>query len=185
MADKITNDTVVSSTELAVVLGLTQRRVQQLAQDGTIQSVSRGKFSLADSVQRYISFLDNPNYNEEDEKIERVKRISESQFKAAKATIAKLEAEELKGNMHRAEDVEKVTETLVYTIRSALMAFPSRLAVDVIGLQTASEASEVIRKEVNKVMSELANYHYDPKKYEELVRQRRDWTEREEEKEDE
>ena len=35
-----------------------------------------------------------------------------------------------------------------------------------------------IRKEVSKVMRELAGYHYDPKKYEERVRERRDWSER-------
>lgn len=36
----------------------------------------------------------------------------------------------------------------------------------------------LIRKEVSKVMRELAGYHYDPKKYEERVRERRDWSER-------
>lgn len=45
-------------------------------------------------------------------------------------------------------------------------------------VSTPAEASEVIRKEVNKVMRELAAYHYDPKKYEERVRERRDWSER-------
>ena len=92
--------------------------------------------------------------------------------------IAKLEAEELKGTMHRAEDVAALTEDLVYTIRGALNALPGRLAVDVAAVSTPAEASEVIRKEVSKVMRELAGYHYDPKKYEERVRERRDWSER-------
>ena len=69
-----------------------------------------------------------------------------------KATIAKLEAEELKGTMHRAEDVAALTEDLVYTIRGALNALPGRLAVDVAAVSTPAEASEVIRKEVSKVM---------------------------------
>ena len=80
--------------------------------------------------------------------------------------------------MHRAEDVAALTEDLVYTIRGALNALPGRLAVDVAAVSTPAEASEVIRKEVSKVMRELAGYHYDPKKYEERVRERRDWSER-------
>ena len=42
-------------------------------------------------------------------------------------------------------------------------------------VESPAEASEIIRKEVYKVMRELANYRYDPQKYEELVRERRDW----------
>ena len=104
--------------------------------------------------------------------------MSPSRTAQYKATIAKLEAEELKGTMHRAEDVAALTEDLVYTIRGALNALPGRLAVDVAAVSTPAEASEVIRKEVSKVMRELAGYHYDPKKYEERVRERRDWSER-------
>ena len=172
---KITTDTEVNATELAAVLGITARRVQQLSQDGTFVAVSRGKFGLADSVQRYINFLSKPAIDEEDAKLERAKRMSETQIKAAKATVAKLEADELKGKMHRAEDVAAMTEDLIYTIRGALNALPGRLAVDVAAVGSAAEAAEVIRKEVYKVMKELAGYHYDPRKYEERVRERLSW----------
>ena len=57
MAEKITDNTEVSTTELASILGVTARRVQQMAQDGTLIAVKRGSFNLADSVQRYINFL--------------------------------------------------------------------------------------------------------------------------------
>lgn len=42
-----------------------------------------------------------------------------------------MEAEELKGKMHRAEDVKEVTEGLVYAIRGALSDLPRCLAVNV------------------------------------------------------
>ena len=176
---KITDEIDVSSTELATVLGVTVRRVQQLAQDGTLPTVKKGRFLLADSVQRFIRFSSAAPVDEEDQKLEKTRRRSEVQIKASKAMVAKLEAEELKGIMHRAEDVAAITEDLVYTIRGALMALPGRLAVDVAACETPAEASNVIRREVNKVMRELADYHYDPKKYEERVRERRDWSESE------
>ena len=78
--------------------------------------------------------------------------------------------------MHRAEDVAAMTEDLVFTIRSSLNAMPGRLAVDVAAVSSPAEAAEVIRREVHKVMRELAGYHYDPKKYEERVRARQNWS---------
>lgn len=176
--EKIGDETEVSTTELAAVLGVTARRVQQMAQDGTLPTARKGRFLLADSVQRYIKFLSVEPLDAEDKKLEKARRVAEATIKTSKATVAKLEAEELKGSMHRSEDVAAMTEDLVYTIRGALNALPGRLAVDVAASASPAEAAEVIRKEVHKVMRELAGYHYDPKKYEERVRQRRDWAER-------
>mgnify|MGYP004516562881 FL=1 len=176
--EKISDESEVSTTELATVLGVTARRVQQMAQDGTLPTVRKGHFLLAESVQRYIKFLSAEPLDEEDRKLEKARRVADATIKTSKATISKLEAEELKGSMHRAEDVAAMTEDLVYTIRGALNALPGRLAVDTAAAATPAEASEVIRKEVGKVMRELAAYHYDPKKYEERVRERRDWSER-------
>lgn len=172
---KITDETEVSSTELATVLGLTVRRVQQLGQDGTTPTVRRGKYLLADSVQRYIRFIQDGPADEDAKAVERKKAEAEASLKAAKARVAELEAAELEGKMHRSEDVAAMTEDLIYTIRGALMALPGRLAVDVATASTAAEASDVIRREVHKVMRDLAGYRYDPKAYEERVRERRDW----------
>ena len=55
--DVITEETEVSTTELACVLGITGRRIRQMAEDGQLQKVSKGRFLLADSVQRYVKFL--------------------------------------------------------------------------------------------------------------------------------
>ena len=101
--------------------------------------------------------------------------MSPSRTAQYKATIAKLEAEELKGKMHRSEDVAAMTTDLIYAIRGAMMALPGRLAVDVASANSPAEAAEIIRREVNKAMRELSNYRYDPKKYEERVRERRAW----------
>lgn len=177
-SEKLTDESEVSTTELACILGVTARRVQQMAQDGTLPTVRKGRFLLAESVQRYIKFLSLGPIDEEDKKLEKARRVADATIKTSKATVAKLEAEELKGTMHRSEDVAAMTEDLVYTIRGALNALPGRLAVDTAAASAPAEASEIIRKEVHKVMRELAAYRYDPKKYEERVRQRRAWSER-------
>ena len=91
----------ISTTELAALLGVTARRVQQLALDGTIVPVRRGYFQLGDAVQRYINFLSKPQISEAEQKLETAKRQSEAQLKLSKAQLAKMEVEELKGKLHR------------------------------------------------------------------------------------
>lgn len=176
MADaKITDDTTVSTTELARVLGLSARRVQQMAQDGTVPPASRGRFRLADSVQRYITFITGNKMSEEEQQTEKARRMAEVSIKAAKATVAKLEASELKGKMHRAEDVLAITEEMANELRSLLLALPGRLAVDVTNARSAAEASVIIKEAVHEVMREMSKFQYDPAKYEERVRERLNW----------
>ena len=176
-AEKITADTEVSTTELACVLGVTGKRVRQMAEDGVLEKVKQGRFRLCDSVQKYIGFKTRATMSEDESKLEIGRKAAEMQLKTAKASVAKLEAEELQGNMHRSEDVAAMTEDLVYTIRSALLALPGRLAVNVAQAPTPAEASEIVRLEVHAVMKELSEYKYDPKKYEERVRHRMQWAE--------
>ena len=164
--------TEVNVATLASILGLTARRVQQLAQDGIFTARERGKYLLADAVQGYVDFRTREKMCAD---IEREKLEAETLIKKAKAVTAELEAKELQGKMHRAEDVAAVTEDLVYEIRGMLLALPGRLAVDVAAAESAAGASEIIRREVHLAMEELSRYRYDPRKYEERVRERRDW----------
>lgn len=181
----VTDETQVSTTQLAMVLGVTARRIQQLTQDGTLVTESRGKFLLADNVQRYITFITGNQMSEEERKIEIQKRRSDAKLKASKAIVAHLEAEELMGNMHRSEDVSAITDDMVKTIRAMLTALPGRLAVPVSKAESAEECSIIIRDSVYGVMEELAKYSYDPSKYEQLVRERREWSEHDQVESDE
>ncbi|WP_409969603.1 hypothetical protein RFF05_06735 [Bengtsoniella intestinalis] len=165
----ITADTMVSSKELAIVLGLGIRRVQQLSQDGVLDS-ENGRYHLAKSVARYTETI-----TKKESETDKAKETLDLSLKRAKVSMVVMEAKEMQGKMHRSEDVADMTEDLVYSIRAMLVALPGRLAVDVIRAKSAAEAAEIIRKEVHKVMSELATYKYDPKKYEERVRERRKW----------
>lgn len=168
--EPITLDTTVSAKELAIVLNLSTRRIQQLVQDGIFEAVEKGKYCLAKSVSRYINLLTKEQSESDKQRAE-----AEISIKKARAIVAVMEAKELQGKMHRSEDVAAMTEDLVYNIRGMLLALPGRLAVDLTTANTPAEAAETIRAEVYKIMEEISQYQYDPKKYEERVRERRKW----------
>lgn len=176
MADmKITDDTTISTTELARVLGLSARRIQQMAQDGIVPPASKGRFRLNDSVQRYITFITGNKMSEDEKKTEKARRLAEVQIKAAKASVAKLEASELQGKMHRSEDVQAITEDMANSMRELLLGLPGRLAVDVANARSEAETAVIIKEAVHGIMREMSKYQYDPAKYEARVRDRMNW----------
>lgn len=173
-----------SSAIIAKLFGVTERRVQQLAQDGIIPAVSQRpyKFDLLPTVQIYIRYLSDKVNGKEQKTADNVqaeadKLRADADLKRIKADIAEMQWKELEGTMHRSEDVEAMTNDLVYTIRSMIIALPGRLAMDVVRAETAAEASAIIRSECTKILNELAGYKYDPEAYKRRVRDREGWGE--------
>ncbi len=173
----------VDSKMIAILFGVTARRVQQLAADGIIDAVQYKpyRFDLLPTIQRYIKYLsDKANGREagskKDLEAEGRKLEAEADLKRSKADMAALQLKELEGKMHRSEDVEDIITDLVFTIRSMLTALPGRLAVDVVAAASAAEASEIVRAEVYKILEELAGYKYDPEEYTRRVREREGWS---------
>lgn len=171
-----------SSAIIGKLFDLSDRRVQQLAKEGVLPAASTRpyKFDLLPTVKAYIKHLsDKANgkeaKNADTAKAEADKLRAEADLKQSKAKIAEMQLKELEGKMHRGEDVEAMTNDLVYTVRSMIMALPGRLAMDVAQTGTANEASALIRAECHTILNELAGYQYDPELYQRRVRDREGW----------
>lgn len=172
-----------STDIIAKLFDLDVRRVQQLAKEGILPAASQRpyKFDLLPTVKAYIRYLrDRANGKEaktaDTVKAEADKLRAEADLKQSKAKIAELQLKELEGKMHRSEDVEALTNDLVYIARSMIMALPGRLAMDVVQAGSANEASALIRTECYKILDELAGYQYDPEAYRRRVRDREGWS---------
>ena len=183
-ATTATKKNYVESKVIATLFGLTVRRIQQLTQDGIIKTELVGRqrrYDLLDTVRRYISYLqdkcNSKGGSKDDTENESRKLKADADIKAAKAAIAEMELLELKGEMHRSEDVEAMTTDLVYSIRSMMLALPGRLAIDLASIDKPAEISERIKQEVHTILLELSNYTYDPDVYKKRVRERQGWGE--------
>ena len=177
----ITEETTVSTTTMAIILGVTARRVQQLIQDGTFKTAEKGKLFLIDDVHAYLDLITNKEKTADEKKVDRVRAQAEAKLKVAKAAMAELQAKELSGKMHRSEDVQIFTQELIDTVKNALLSLPGRLAVEVSLCDTAEECSVLIKEAVRDILGELSEFDYDPEKYEALVRERNSMDEKPEE----
>lgn len=171
---EIDQTTTVTAAELGIVIGVTRSHVSKLCADKVFVRDGR-RYPLAENIQRYVKYrLDGANPTDES-RLKLDKLAADAKYKAHKAEIMRLEAEELKGKMHRSEDVEALTSDLIYTIRSIMLALPGRLAMDVASIDSPAECAQVIRQEVFSAMASLGEYAYNPVKYSERVRDRRKW----------
>ena len=171
---------------IAQLFGVTVRRVQQLTQEGIITTVdvksatgrNVKRYELATTIKKYIKYLSDKanNRNQKSTDLEDQKLEGEIRIKDARAQKLEMELQELRGEMHRSEDVEAVTNELVYSIRSMLLALPGRLAVDTCNAASPAEASDLIRQECYQILVELSDHQYDPDKYKAYVREREGWS---------
>lgn len=175
-----------SSQVIAKIFGVSTRRVEQLKTEGVIKGQGKPtRYDLLPTIQAYIKYLsDKANGREKketDAQLETEKLTAEKRIKTAKAEMAELELAELKGSLHRAEDVKAITTDHVLYLRSMLMALPGKLAVDVAAIDSAPECADRIKREVYSVLDSLANYRYDPDEYKRRVMERQGWHERDRE----
>lgn len=182
----VTVKNLVKVEVIAKIFQVTVRRVQQLTQEGIIQTtedIVNGRkvrrYDLVPTIMQYIQYLsDKANGKEKKSSIsdkEELKLQAEVDMKTAKARIAQLNLDELEGRLHSAEDVEAMTTDLVLNIRSALLSMPGQLAVDLAEVNDAAEASELIKKVVTDILDDLSRYKYDPAEYRRRVRERQGW----------
>lgn len=178
------------SQVIAKIFGVSTRRVEQLKTEGIIKGQGKPtKYDLLPTIQAYIKYLsDKANGREKKEttaQLETEKLVAEKRIKEAKAEMVELELKEMRGELHRASDVEAITTDHVLYLRSMLMALPGKLAVDVAAAHSAPECADIIKREVHSVLNALANYRYDPDEYKKRVRERNGWNERSGEETDE
>jgi len=166
---------------IAKLFGKTTRRIQQLTQDGVLpteETPSGRRYDLIPTIKNYIKYLEDRLEKQRpksmEDKLEK-KLDAEIKYKKAKADKAKLELAEANAIMYRAEDIEKLTNELVFSIKGMLLALPGRVAMDLANIDNAPEVSKYMAQHVNGLLTELANHEYSPERYKQLIREREGW----------
>lgn len=181
------NKQFVSAKEIAEIFNFESvRRVQQLTQDGVIETTNVKesgrkvkRYETIPTVTAYIKFLQDKAYGREKKESETNLVVRKLQadvgIKEAKAKMAQLQLDELEGRMHSADDVEEMTADMVLAIRSALLAIPGQLAKDVAEESNPSKVQIMIKDTICMVLEELSRYEYDKEEYKKRAAERQGW----------
>lgn len=155
----------VNSAALEKMIGVSDRRIRQLAEEGIVIRAAKGRYKLMDSVANYIltlkvqmeagsmDRLDGEIDLEEERAIhERVKRH-----------ISELKLQIMKGEVHKSEDVERVMADMLASVRARLLSMPTKLAPVLAARSETDFMRSTILREVMEVLNELKDYN--PKEF--------------------
>ena len=141
-----------TSKVVAAWLGLTERRVRQLRDEGVISEKQPGLYDLQATVTRYITFLRNGsgkiNLNDERAGLTRAKREA-----------AEMENRLRMGELHRTQDIEAGLKTVFLNIRGRFLALPAKLSPTLAsmgGNQTA--IFDELKQAIDEALEELSDY---------------------------
>jgi phage terminase Nu1 subunit (DNA packaging protein) len=147
---------------IAKLLDLSERRVQQLSREGVIPKATRGQYDLIGSVRGYVRYLRDqaakaqagaPDYASE-----------RARFLRARADLAEREAEQKRGSLLAAEDVETAWIAVLARLRTRLLALPDRLAPLVHAETSPAGVRDVIRGAIREALEELAESDVRPER---------------------
>lgn len=161
--------------ELAEILGLSVRRVQQLRSDGAMvtEKTEQGqRYLLTESLyalSRYL--LERQDSKDLKQRID----IATAEYKERKAELMKIELRKRRGEVHEARHVELIMSSIIVDTRAALLSLPGRIAHDLAMCAGENEIASVLKNELCGLMRDMASKKYDPQEFRELVESEGDY----------
>jgi phage terminase Nu1 subunit (DNA packaging protein) len=162
-------DGLYTKKTIAELFGVTERRVEQLAQKKIIPKVGKGLFDLGPTVQAYIRYLHGlANGAISADTTELNQRLLQAQAdeREAKARMAELDLAVMQGKLHEADHVKKIMTDMIAASRSRMLALPSKAAIATSSMADPAEISSFLRELVYQALEALSEY--DPEKFNEL-----------------
>lgn len=132
-------------------LGLTERRVRQLRDEGVIEEVRPGLYDLKNTVARYITYIGGAGKQSLNN--ERMLLTAE------KRKAAEMDNDLRRGELHRTEDIELGIKTILLNARGRLLALPAKLSPTLATMGGDRTAIfDEIKKAIDEVLEELSDY---------------------------
>jgi len=127
---------ICSAETLAAVLDLSVRHVRRLTRDGVLKLIRRDgkhpRYRLADSVQQYLKH--QKHYITADlSRPDDAYRAARTERMCPLAKIEQIRVDEMRGRLHRAEDIEFCLTNMLTFMKQRLLAIPSRITRVLIG----------------------------------------------------
>ena len=143
---------IVGTSQLALILGLTDSRIRQLERSGIITKIGRGRYDLASAIQGYCAYLK--------ESTEKQEGLSEKDLlDRTRRKKIELEIKIMQGELHRAEDVRRVMNDMLGVFRARCLSIPHKLAPQLVALTELPAIQSVIKKDIYEALTELSDYN--------------------------
>lgn len=146
---------VYDKNAIARHLDLTPKRIKQLTDKGILTEFKPGLYDREKARVDYIRYLrdknpdteENIDYQTERARLVRAKRQNEEMELAVK-----------NGELHKAEDIERVMTAMLINFKSRLSAIPAEQAPKLLEKKDADSIAKLLTKEIKKALLELSDF---------------------------
>ncbi len=147
---------VVPARVIGDLIGLSDRQVRNLAQAGVIPKTEAGSYELAPTIKAYVLHLKTKKEAQSDGPV--VFEEEKALHERAKRMRAELVLGEMMGTFHRAEEVKRVMEQMLATVRARLLSIPTKVAPKAIAYTDEASIQGIVEEEIFGALSELSEY---------------------------
>jgi hypothetical protein len=161
MSDKKVKDTsgiIVSGKVIADIVGVNDRRIRQMVEEGVIDRLKAGSYELIPTLKKYIIHLKTKDDSKNDSP-GMIKEIEAGKLGAIKREIAEIQLAQIKSQVHMAEDVERVMVNMLSSFKTKIRSSPVRIAPLIRANMTTNEIADLISKELDQALLELSDYN--------------------------
>lgn len=148
--------TMYPVTTIAKLFGISERRVQQLAQDKVIPKAVRGQYDLIACVRAYIKYLQERAFGKsaapQDTHLERARLLK------AQADMAEIDLAERTGSLVTVDRVEADWMDMVSACRAKMLSIPTKTAYQIAHLENPQEIEKFLKRIINEALVEMASY---------------------------
>lgn len=145
-------DPGVTSQVVGDFLGLTPRRIRQLAACGVVERLGRGRYALEASVRGYVSWL---QAKLEDGR-EGAPSDAQARLMAARADLAELALEEKRAELLPADDIQAAVDALMGAISGRLLKVPTEVSNALATAEEPSECHKLVQSAFHDALSDIA-----------------------------
>jgi phage terminase Nu1 subunit (DNA packaging protein) len=145
---------------IAQVLGISEKRVRQLTEEGVLEEFSNGHYKLLPAVQGYVRYLQSlvadddqsTDYNQEKARLTKIKRED-----------AELDLKHKRNELHHSTDVKFVMSNSLVSFKARLETLPHKVLPLLMNIPEKAGKSErileILKESVAETLKALSKYN--------------------------
>lgn len=140
-------ETLVTDAELAALVGVSARRIRQLAEAGTLERAERGRYQLGPALR---AMLEQASGSGSELQRERIRKLR------ADADLAELELAKQRGEVAPLAETEEVWRRFCGLLQANMMQIPRRAVLQLLGCTDESEFKAKLTEEIRLALAAAA-----------------------------
>lgn len=141
-----------TSKAVAEWLGITDRRVRELRDEGILTEARPGLYNMKTAVRQYLRY----KLGDGDD----MARLTAARADREKTRceIEQMRLAEAKGDLHRTEDIERALKVMISNFRTRILEIPTKYAGTLAQTEDRTEVFDLLNKATSEALEELSNF---------------------------